>query len=293
MLSTKTALFHQLEELHLLKCSLLPGESLVFDPHFEDGGLWGDLLEQYSYDPEECLSHAPDSFTPAQFQVRIEHAKMCLEVFLPPSHKSGVASGATTGTDPVVSVKGQDLNRSEQERWQLIVSERLNELRDSDYPVYELLSTHLLPRLHAEFDTPAPPSSTLSDQPEPPDAQPGMQYHALLSSHHFVAPSKRRALSQWAGALALYGFAKLGHPGIIYCVGAREAVEEFVRRVRALQWLALRLRFIEPLSSGDTRQEGARWVEFEKVGEVVQEMRRLGREHFVVEMGIGSAGNSS
>ena len=28
----------------------------------------------------------------------------------------------------------------------------------------------------------------------------------------------------------------------------------------------------------------------EKVGEVVDEMRRLGRERFVVEMGIGSAG---
>ena len=33
-----------------------------------------------------------------------------------------------------------------------------------------------------------------------------------------------------------------------------------------------------------------RWVELEKVGEVMEEMRRLGREKYVVEMGIGSAG---
>ena len=33
-----------------------------------------------------------------------------------------------------------------------------------------------------------------------------------------------------------------------------------------------------------------RWAELEKVGEVVEEMRSLGREKYVVEMGIGSAG---
>lgn len=64
--------------------------------------------------------------------------------------------------------------------------------------------------------------------------------------------------------------------------------------MKAMQWLALRLRFIEPLSDellsvqGSDEQRG-RWVEFEKVGEVVDEMRRLGRGEYVVEMGIGSA----
>lgn len=35
-----------------------------------------------------------------------------------------------------------------------------------------------------------------------------------------------------------------------------------------------------------------RWSEFQKVGEVVEEMKRLGREVFMLEMGIGSAGTS-
>ena len=98
------------------------------------------------------------------------------------------------------------------------------------------------------------------------------------------------------------GFAKVGHPGVIYAEGAhRAAVEDFVARVRGMQWLALRLRFVEALpgddgDGGSKRTGGERstrhgeWKEFEKVGEVVDEMRRLGRERFVVEMGIGSAG---
>lgn len=79
---------------------------------------------------------------------------------------------------------------------------------------------------------------------------------------------------------------------MIYCEGSREDIEDFVSRVKSMQWLALRLRFVEPIpqtGNPDTRE----WSEFEKVGEVVEEMRRRGRESFVVEMGIGSAGASS
>ncbi|EEB95628.1 hypothetical protein MPER_05368 [Moniliophthora perniciosa FA553] len=55
-----------------------------------------------------------------------------------------------------------------------------------------------------------------------------------------------------------------------------------------MNWLALRVRFIEALEA--ERVEGAgRWKELEKVGEVVEEMRRIGREKWIVEMGIGSS----
>ena len=49
-----------------------------------------------------------------------------------------------------------------------------------------------------------------------------------------------------------------------------------------------RVRFVEPLPSGLQLEKEKGWKEFEKIGEVVDEMRRLGRETFVVEMGIGS-----
>lgn len=61
-------------------------------------------------------------------------------------------------------------------------------------------------------------------------------------------------------------------------------VEEFVNNVKAMQWLALKVRFVEPIPVTTERKE------FQKVGEVVEEMRSIGREDFVVEMGIGSTG---
>ena len=64
-----------------------------------------------------------------------------------------------------------------------------------------------------------------------------------------------------------------------------------------MQWLALRVRFVEHVpdeegADASVVQDGrGRWVFLEKVGEVVEEMRRLRRERFVVEMGIGSTGS--
>ena len=182
------------------------------------------------------------------------------------------------------------------------------------YPLYDLISTFLLPELHRCLETePAGNTSTMhadgapsmdggdaastttahtKPQPERQRPPPSTRYHALFVSHHLKSPQKRRSLDQWAHELSLSGFAKVGYPGVIYCDGAQEDVEDFVGRVKSMQWLALRLRFIEPApSSNDVPPR--RWTEFEKVGEVVEEMRRLGRESYVVEMGIGSAGNAS
>ena len=90
------------------------------------------------------------------------------------------------------------------------------------------------------------------------------------------------------------GFAKLGHPGIIYVSGADlHSLHTFVADVKAMNWLALRVRFVEPLLDHvpeiPLAQGGGGWREFEKVGEVVAFMRAYGRERFVLEIGIGSA----
>lgn len=128
-----------------------------------------------------------------------------------------------------------------------------------------------------------------------------------MTSHHLVSPTKRRSMQSWAHALGLNGFAKVGYPGVVYVQGRRRGdVEEFVRRVRGMQWFALRVRFVERVEpvvaaaadgggGGGAEVDGkggerGRWVEVEKVGEVVEEMRRMGRERYVLEMGIGSVG---
>jgi hypothetical protein len=116
-------------------------------------------------------------------------------------------------------------------------------------------------------------------------------HHALLTSHHLLSSTKRRLLAQWSAAHGLAGFAKLGHPGVIYACGASApAVRTFVAQVKALRWLALRVRFVEPLPPDGLPPVPPGWREFEKVGEVVEFMRACGRERYVVEMGIGSAG---
>ena len=146
-------------------------------------------------------------------------------------------------------------------------------------------------------------------------------YHTLFTSHHLVSPTKRRNLQKWSSELSLHGFAKVGYPGCIYAEGLQADVEDFVAYVKAMQWLALRMRFCEPLDANryerlagvrlhHTTQGGdgdctlppfnnniknataPRWVEFERVGDVVDEMRRAGREAFVIEMGFGSSQSS-
>lgn len=167
------------------------------------------------------------------------------------------------------------------------------------YPIYEMISVHLLPRLHEELSDDN--SGSLNAHDTENDVVDGgrsheeeTHYHALLTSHHLVSPTKRRNMQNWSSQLSISGFAKVGYPGVIYCEGEKEQLEEFVGSVRAMQWLALKLRFMEPVTgaSASAEQEKRRWVEFEKVGGVVEEMRRLGREAYVVEMGIGSAGNT-
>ncbi|KAI0756446.1 hypothetical protein C8Q80DRAFT_1264501 [Daedaleopsis nitida] len=312
-----------LEELHLLKCSLLPGELLAFT---EDAAQWTSLLDSYALDPDCEL---PDSEAQAapHFQVKLEGSSdVFFDVELPYDYSEGGADVHVRGL-PRVAVRGDCLGRDEQERWQRAVSDALRDaqVQDSEYPSYELISTHLLPQLHASLDSRPSPATTRSTSTSAGtnyeslraaqanvDAtgrtsgpnRSSSRYHALFVSHHLKSPQKRRSISQWSHELALSGFAKVGYPGVIYCEGAQEDVEDFVDRVKSMQWLALRLRFIEPapaVSSSAERVQGVQgkggarreWAEFEKVGEVVEEMRRLDREKFIVEMGIGSAGNPS
>lgn len=161
------------------------------------------------------------------------------------------------------------------------------------FPIYHLISGHLLPVLHEELDSQARgPSSEDNSAILTGSSLQSRSYHALLTSHHLVSHTKRRSLQSWSSSLSITGFAKVGYPGVIYAQGQQGDVEEFVGNVKAMQWLALRVRFVESLeadlaSSAESDQK--KWSEFQKIGEVVDEMRRLGRERFVVELGIGSA----
>ena len=106
-----------LEEIYLLKCSLLPGELLEFT---DQAALWhwNDLLDAYALDAD-CPTFDSDVSSdippgPACFQVKLEtNADVWFDV----------AYGAGSGELPRVSVKGNALGREEQGRWQGRVAE--------------------------------------------------------------------------------------------------------------------------------------------------------------------------
>lgn len=147
-----------------------------------------------------------------------------------------------------------------------------------------MVSSYLLPRLHSSIRAIAREAVVLP-------VQKAVSYHALLTSHHLISPNKRRCLQNWSSSLSITGFAKVGHPGVIYAQGLEDNVQEFVDNIKAMQWLALRVRFVEEDEARIVPE--IQWQEFEKVGEVVQHMRLISKEKYVVEMGIGSAGATS
>ncbi|EJF67342.1 hypothetical protein DICSQDRAFT_165165 [Dichomitus squalens LYAD-421 SS1] len=285
-----TSLRKSLEEIHLLRYSLLPGELLEFT---DQAALWNELLDAYALDPDCEIGCEPQG---AHFRVKLEASSdVWFDVELPTDYWTAEGKG-----QPRLSAQGDNLGRAQQERWQEIVADAATTVRvqDSEYPLYEMISSHLLPQLHIDLEEQANATAAKATEASASSGgpSPSPRYHALFVSHHLKSPQKRRALSQWSHELSLVGFAKVGYPGVIYCEGAQEDVEDFVERVKSMQWLALRLRFIESAPPTDESQKQdshhGRWSEFEKVGEVVEEMRRLGREQFVVEMGLGSAGNA-
>ncbi|KAI5118051.1 hypothetical protein M0805_005898 [Coniferiporia weirii] len=294
MMSTGASLTGQLDELQLLQCSLLPGESFAFALPEDDAREWSDLLRDH-VDSELSgpqLSQQPASA--CRLEVRVKDLPLWFEVELPrdyPEHDV-----------PLVYVRGDEIDRTQQEKWQKIVRDNMAELQQeqSGFLVQNLLCMSLLPLLHQNASSFLRPIDT---PPAPETTEQERIYHALFTSHHLISTAKRRNLQKWVSELSLCGFAKVGYPGCIYAEGARTGVEDFVSRVKAMQWLALRVRFVEPLDMGrfgrlperreDPKEGVPRWVELEKVGEVVEYMRRIGREEFVTEMGLGSSTSTS
>ncbi|KAG6812435.1 hypothetical protein H0H92_002901 [Tricholoma furcatifolium] len=279
-----TSLKYQLAELQLIRSSLLSEETLTF---LDEEELWTRLTAEHDADPATDPTDFEQSAASSRFRIDTEDSGVSFVVEFPKDYDGKLTLAKIRTT---LAVKGDRITRDEQERWQGIIEQQLREIGDSDFPIYQLLSLYLLPLLHDELENRPPEVETIIKTGKPIDNSP---YHALFTSHHLISPNKRRSLQSWSASLSLSGFAKVGYPGVIYAYGQKENVEEFVGNVKAMQWLALKVRFVEELPGTlfprSSEVKDKNWAEFQKVGEVVEEMRRLGREQYVVEMGIGSA----
>lgn len=123
-------LSRQLEELSLVKHSLLPGEDLIpFTPSDNQDG-WQALLESWQEDGETAdLERVAYTLPPAHFRIQAEGVDVWFELRLDGDYDGGAQRGSPGYT---VSVKGETLGRKDQEAWQTFVKERMDEVRDSE-----------------------------------------------------------------------------------------------------------------------------------------------------------------
>jgi hypothetical protein len=106
----------RLEELQLIQFTLLPEEILTFLD--DEGSVWSHLLEIYGEDASADFSW-PNSAPHIQVK---SQSSIWFEVHFPTANNS----------NPSVSVKGENITRSEQERWQSIIQEKMDEIAASE-----------------------------------------------------------------------------------------------------------------------------------------------------------------
>ncbi len=100
------------------------------------------------------------------------------------------------------------------------------------------------------------------DQPLEPEAQHEESGPAILNtessttriifwSHHLLSTGKRRNIVDWCAELDLWGISRPGYPGVIIVEGPSDNVSAFTRRIKALRWQALNVRYEETISDSE------------------------------------------
>lgn len=115
------ALARQIEELVLLKCSLLPDEILEFVLYQEDLQAWTQVVNAHSEGGDASPFHVS---CPAHFSVKIQNIPIWFEVNFPDDYPLET-------TDFSVMVRGYNISRIEQQRWQDIIWNRRAQIREA------------------------------------------------------------------------------------------------------------------------------------------------------------------
>ncbi|KAJ1975604.1 hypothetical protein H4R34_004274 [Dimargaris verticillata] len=104
----------------------------------------------------------------------------------------------------------------------------------------------------------------------------------LLWMHHLLSTTKRKFICQWSKEL---GLSKPGYPGILVAEGPSDAVNEYVRRLKALRWQAITVRWQEvqalPLQTLDHRPHCRLATAFSESG--VQEVETMSDVAVIME----------
>ncbi|SCZ90508.1 BZ3500_MvSof-1268-A1-R1_Chr1-3g02032 [Microbotryum saponariae] len=174
--------------------------------------------------PEYSLCLAPEA------HLRIQHASPLSSNFKPTLHAPSVS-------------------RTDHDRLSRELTSRLDELnrQGEEYPVFNLF-TSLRESLAL---------NPLTEPTRPSRPGQGVDGHhedkciaikelrskcTLLWSHHLLATGKRKKIVQWSTELGLWGISKPGYPGVIIVEGLEADADEFVHRIKQLNWKALQVR---------------------------------------------------
>ena len=120
----------QLEELNLLKYSLLKGEELLF---IDNAQAWETLLESYPDLTSTTLSGITptesNDLSSAKFRITAQGSPIHFEVTIPREY-----NGSEPGVNlsQIISIRGDQISRAAQERWQHIVVECAAQLSGSE-----------------------------------------------------------------------------------------------------------------------------------------------------------------
>ncbi|KAL7005257.1 hypothetical protein EMMF5_005230 [Cystobasidiomycetes sp. EMM_F5] len=166
-----------------------------------------------------------------------------LTIQLPRSSTLRVSFAETTSL-PVYTVS------SERRALQEALAERIKQydsqaqLQDEQYPVtfvYTALKEYIddLPE-----DNTSIVEGVASDK-TPTPRKPIRTKCILFWAHHLLATSKRKDIHKFSLELHLWSLAKIGYPGVIVAQGLADDVDEFLRRIKAMQWYALQVRHEE------------------------------------------------
>ncbi|WVR06381.1 hypothetical protein IAU60_003412 [Kwoniella sp. DSM 27419] len=243
--------------------------------------------------PAESIDSSPSGSWPRDITITSHDSHFSLHVVTRETYRS---RNAVT-----IEVKSGAMGRDEAAGWQAWVDTRMEDWdEEQDYPLYQLLTTHMLSLLAPSSPSPPPEVPCIPTPADPSSLKP---HHALLISHHLLSSTKRKDLVALSSSLSLTGFSKTGHPGIMYAIGTLGDLEEWIREVKSWNWLALRVRVTPELiigeegkESGKGRESGARggkgrgdWTELEKINEALDWLRQRGpgRDKLLMDFGVG------
>ncbi|ORY90114.1 hypothetical protein BCR35DRAFT_299655 [Leucosporidium creatinivorum] len=206
-----------LEELNLLRSGLLEDEFEWSLLTAHDEQLWETALLDPSPSPAQLLKlPLPD------FSLSLSSSSQ------PSIHLSAQYHSFVPSPLPILAIHASSISRSDQ----AALNEELQRVREGaeeegeEYPLFSIVT--------------AMREYLISNPPQPPAPPP--KPSSWTSATSTPNPGKRKNIVSWASELQLWGISKPGYPGVIVVEGLQGGVDEFVWRIKQLNWKALQVR---------------------------------------------------